>query len=340
MNVLRQFCPSCGTELDLPAESAGSACTCPTCQARFVVAALAEQSDQPPESGNPFSQPLGEGTVESVANPRGVPYTHPERSIERPIAATPVPATGPVRLEDIIAPAFAIFAARWPPLVFSALIVMFAVAAIILIPLVIVSNLRDAGSDFAADIVTFVCVPGGTFLICGLATGICRVTLTVVRNTSVSPMSDLVPPLSLLMRFLAGALPIGIALGSILYLMARLSTYLLSMVGSPALATLLGVGHSMMSAAIALLVCCLFWPWLMIASDNRASWNESLRISVALASHHKLLSLLIVLIGLLLAVVGTAICSIGHVVTAPLTLLMLAIGYLRLTGQELDDGTV
>ena len=79
------------------------------------------------------------------------------------------------------------------------------------------------------------------------------------------------------------------------------------------------------------------WAALLVCADDKGTAFGSIRASQAIATRNRLTSFFIVLIALVLLLLGTLMGIIGNVVTAPLTMLMFAVSYLLMTGQDVAD---
>jgi len=376
MSCLRQSCPACSRLLELPRSAVGQLGKCPACDATFTIApdgAASEQeklvgSDLPPAnsiyqapggsepasasspsesnpaveaeanwqstSQHPFSVPLGAGTTESVPAAAYVAASQPI-----PQSIPPIAASKPenVTIEAIFTPTFSIFGERWPPLVLSFLIVAAAIAFLAAFPALVISNIADAGGEVAALVLTLIWVPLLVAVTCGACVGLARVTIAAAANTSASPLSQLIPPLSLVVRFFVSAVLLGFLLGAIGTAFVALMTSLAAVAGNNQIATLLTIVSTIVLAIALLVTIWLFWAWPFIVSDGRRTALGSLKSALGLTINHKLTSALMVLIAIMLTAIGTVVCSIGHLVTGPIMLLMFAVGYLRLTGQRVDE---
>jgi hypothetical protein len=285
-------------------------------------------------SQHPFSVPLGAGTTEAVPDAAYIAASQP---IPKPSASISGAPSGPITIEGIITPTFSIFGERWPPLVISLLIVVAVIAFLVTVPVMVISGIADAGGNVAALVLTLICTPLVVTVICGACVGIARVTIATAGNTSPSPMSHLVSPLSLVVRFLVSALLLGFVIGAIALAFAALMAMLAAFSGNNQIATVLTVMSTIALALGLLLAIWLFWAWPLIVSDGRETALGSLKSAVALTMRHRLTSALMVLIAIVLTAIGTLMCNVGHIVTGPLTALMFAVGYLQMTGQRVDQ---
>lgn len=292
------------------------------------------EADWQSTSQHPFSVPLGAGTTEPV--PQGA-YVATPRPIVQPITPVAEPQSEPITIESIFTPTFSIFGERWPPLVLSFLIVVATIAFLVVVPVMVISGIADAGGEVAALILTLIWVPLLVAVTCGATVGVARVTLATAANTSPSPMSRLVPPLSLVVRFFVSAILLGFVMGAIGTAFVALMAALAAVSGNNQFAALLTVLTTIALAVALLLAGWLFWAWPFIVSDGRGTALGSLKSAVVLTMNQKLSSALMVLIAIVLTAMGAVVCNIGHIVTGPITLLMFAVGYLRMTGQRVDE---
>ena len=79
------------------------------------------------------------------------------------------------------------------------------------------------------------------------------------------------------------------------------------------------------------------WAWIYACADNKASAMGSVRVAIAITAQNKLTSFFLVLIAIVLALLGTLMCLIGHIITGPLTIQIFAVAYLLMTGQTVSD---
>lgn len=288
-------------------------------------------------SEHPFSVPLGAGTTEPV--PQGA-YIAASQPIPQPITPLAQSQSEPITIEGIFTPTFSIFGERWPPLVISFLIVAATIAFLVVVPVMVISGIADAGGDVAALILTLIWLPLLVAVTCGACVGVARVNIAAAANTSASPLSQLVPPLSLVVRFFVSAVLLGFVLGAIGTVFAALMAALAAVSGNNQVAALLTIMSTIVLAFALLLAGWLFWAWPLIVSDGRGTALGSLKSALALTMNHKLSSALMVLIAIVLTAMGAVVCNIGHIVTGPITLLMFAVGYLRMTGQRVDEPAI
>jgi hypothetical protein len=79
----------------------------------------------------------------------------------------------------------------------------------------------------------------------------------------------------------------------------------------------------------------LLWPAVFLIADGRTDLLAGVSWSVRLAWRNRKLTLSLVTVYFILATVGSMFFYVGQVVTTPLAMLPLAIGYLRVTGGQM-----
>ena len=167
-----------------------------------------------------------------------------------------------------------------------------------------------------------------------VSVGIVRVTLAVARRSQPGALTELTPPLSLVVGCLSGMFVMVVVFGGTGYAFFSLAAYITSGNTSPWLAIFGGVAFS----AAALCLAWLLWSWLFFVSEGRQSLVGSFRSAAMLTVHHKAISAALVLIAAVLVAIGTLMFTVGLLVTVPLLVLLLAVSYLRMTGQPFDSG--
>ncbi|TWU48415.1 zinc ribbon domain-containing protein [Rubripirellula reticaptiva] len=346
--MLRQTCPSCNRLLELPETAAGKMAKCPACQTQFTVPASpsadlgsgslspAAATSAPLATGeSPFSRPIG-GSIDSESHRPAA--TNPYQ----PSAATPMNvsvgelAIGQRSVEEIFGVTWAIFKERWGILV-GGYVLVFAISVVAafgpnLVTLVVGPA---AGQDVAAVL------SGVLSLFCNLLStyftlGFCGVALAVARDES-SPLSKLTPSLLVFGRFLLGVIVIMLGAGVLFGIFGVIA----------ALAFAAGVGEGaaiglillavLVALPLMLVMYWLLWSWAYIVIDERADWLGSLKASFAITMQNKLTSVLLIVITTMLSFAGVLACYFGLLVTTPLWMLMLGVGYLMITGQPLSD---
>lgn len=285
---------------------------------------------------SPFSQPLAAGTTEdyeptaATVNPYRPTYAH------APDDDTGTLQIVPCAIEEAFSPTLAIFAARWPPLVLAFVIVLVATIALLIFPAVVLMLIARSGGELYAAIGLLFAIPLGLIYSAYISVGLSRSALAVARNTP-SPLMELLPPLSLVVRFLVGLVVLAMALVAIGLLFGGI-VYALNESGSPVgISAVLGTLTMITATGLGMIGYVLLWAWVFVVSDGKGSALGSIRSALALTMHNKLTSILLVVIATVLSTAGTSACYVGLLVTQPLTNLMFAVAYLRMTNQSIDD---
>ncbi len=388
MSTLRQSCPSCNRQLELPISALGRLAKCPACEAVFTVTvstdgnvvhgqlptappppptnsvqpppAPAAHADSPtfgsnsqyeaPQTGsgatspvycdanrdanrdaNPFSSPLDEGMA---AHTPASPYVRPD------YAADPVAEVGALqitqrRIEEVFTMSLAIFGDRCGLLILAFLLSLFASFVVLIAPILILQIIDDAGGTAVATIGALVLSPILIFFSCYLSVGLAGVAIAVARN-SPAPMSELMPPMGNVVRFLVGAAVIAVVVAVVGILIAGLMS-VVSLTGNNGLMTVMTVLVFFAGVVLSMMAGWLFWSWPFIVSDGKGTAIGSMRAAISLTMHNKATSILLVVVACVLAIVGTTFCYVGHLITAPLTMLLFAVAYLLMTNQEVPD---
>lgn len=282
------------------------------------------------ESSHPFSAPLPSGTTEALPPGVYVPSTESKQY-------TQSPEIGETSIERVISPTLAIFGERWPSIVMSFLIVVATMLFVILIPILVIRELSDAGGDTAAMLLTLIWVPVLVAMFAASIVGLARVALALARNASPSPMAELVPPIPIVVRFFVGTVLMTLLIGGLTLLFAGTMAALSSVADNEQLSALLSVFAAIVMATAGFFLQWLLWAWLFVVSDGKGTTIGSLRTAIALTRNNKLTSLFMLLIAVVMSAIGTAMCGVGHIVTGPFIMLMFAVGYLKMTEQPIDD---
>ncbi|MGB7323661.1 MAG: hypothetical protein WBD31_02230 [Rubripirellula sp.] len=361
--MLRQTCPSCNRLLELPESAAGKMAKCPACQDQFRVpdssspepgtelggagfggaefggagasSSTSETPDPLATGESPFSRPIG-GSIDKES------YRPVATNPYQPSAATPMNASvgnldiGKRSVEEIFGVTWSIFKERWGILV-GGYVIVFAISLVA----AFAPNLVSLGVGAAAGQDVAAAAAGLLSIFCNLLStyftlGFCGVALAVARDES-SPLSKLTPSILVFGRFLLGVIVIMLAAGLVFAVFGVIA----------ALAFAAGIGEG---AAVGLVVLAvvvllplmlvmywLLWSWAYIVVDERADWLGSLKASFAITMQNKLTSVLLMVITTMLSFAGLLACYFGLLVTTPLWMLMLGVGYLMITGQPLSD---
>lgn len=350
--------------LELPRSAAGRMAKCPACEATFPAvaadthAAPTELHASPPQhpetqpaepssplsnpyaasSQNPYSQPLG-GSGSAINPPPQLAPVNPYRPAEE--TPTPVAQVGRLTIvsrsiENIFSPTFPIFSQRWGSMVPAVILVLFVSFAILIVTTIVDVAIRDAADGIVAAGISLIMNIGGYLVSSYLYLGLTRNAIAVARNEP-APFSFVFPPLGIYLRFLAGGLLLMLAFVVVATVIG----------GAIAVIATLGAGQELIAvaliAAAVLLLPAMFvawwllWSWPFIVSDDKGTAIGSMRAAYAITMNNKATSLLLLLVTGALSTAGMLACYIGTIITTPLTLLMMAIGYLLITNQEIED---
>lgn len=297
MSTFLQTCPDCSRSLELPAEARGRLAKCPACEATFR-ADLVEATDQ--------------GTLASGR-----------------------PQIIQLSIEDILSPTLAIFRVHWKPSVISCLIIAAASVVLIGIPAWVLWTLSSGGQRWVAVIGVMLMVPYSLLLGAYALVGLSRVHLAIARGEpdvleQLKPSTDRVLRFlpSYLLMFLAIALVFGIGISLVL---------VTAVSGQPHLSKLVGIVVAFAIMVVVTVLQWYFWAWMMAASDGKCTVLGSLKVAASITMRNRLCSFFIVIIAVVLSLVGSLMCYVGHIVTSPLTLLLFAVGYLLITDQSIAD---
>jgi len=332
MSTLRQPCPACHRELQLPEHAVGRLAQCPACQAEFRVGVDREHALRD-DTLHPFRAPLAAGSSVPAANPY-----QPSVAVDSPLS--PVARSGQVdifsrTIDEVISPTMSIFGARWLPLLLISLVTLMVLAVAIGVPAGVLVLIAQGASDAVAGVLFLALLPIMMFVTAYLSVGICRACVAIARNDP-SPFSQLLPPLAPVLRFVGGSLAMLATLCVMGGVLVGLG-FLVAMATDPnivgPLLAVLGVVVLLLGSLVAQW---LLWPWVFVVSDEQGTTLGSIGTGYQIAMHNKLTSLLLVIVSMVLSMVGSA-CYIGQLITTPLTILMFGVAYLQMTNQGLDD---
>ncbi|MGB7343289.1 MAG: hypothetical protein WBD20_03695 [Pirellulaceae bacterium] len=310
MSTLFQVCPQCASSLELPADSVGRLAKCPACEATFRIG----------------EETIGEETKDQ---PNAI-------SSDEPLADD----TGRLRIvqktiEDMVAPTLAIFKKRWGPSVVACLIVAIAGVVVLGAPAWVLSSIAAGGGQLYAVIGVMLMIPYAIVLSAYGLVGLCRVHLAVARGEG-EPLQNLRPPLELVMRFLPSYLLLFLVIAGVLAIGIG-AVIVTAAMGQPQLSKLTGIIVSFVLMVIISALQWYLWAWMMAASDGKCTAIGSLKLAASITMQNKLSSFFVVIVAVVLSLVGSLACYVGHIVTSPLTLLLFAVGYLMMTNQPIDD---
>lgn len=301
----------------------------------------AGQNPMPPQTAkspeyldaNPFSSPLDDGMAASTA---AIPYEQRDHAVA-PVAAVGTTQITPRRIDEVFSATFSIFGERCGLLILAFLLGIVAMFLIVMVPSIIVQAIAEMGGDTLVGIVGLVLFPMMVVAWGYLSVGLARLSLAVARNTP-SPMNAFLPPMGIVVRFLVGAAILTVIPGIVL---TAVLSGLLDFTGRGAsLSGLAAVVFFLTTVALSFVASWLLWSWAFVVSDGKATSLGALKTAVAVTTHNKGTSVLLMIATMVLSVVGTMVCYIGHLITAPLTLLMMAVAYLLMTNQEVSDPRV
>ncbi len=283
------------------------------------------------EQRNPFTSPLESGMA---GQPSLNPYL-PSQMAAEPVATVGVLQVVPRSVEEVFSATLAIFGARWGVLLGAFVLVLTASFAVYFVPMFVLAAIADAGGDMFGYIGLAIWVPLMVIAGCYVSVGLARNAIAVARN-SPAPLSELFPPLGIVVRFLIGV----VILSAVVGILAGLFAGLISLANSVG-----GGGVSIAVAAIgvigggilAMLGYWFLWGWWFVVSDGKAGAIESLKVAWAITRHNKMTSALMILIATVLSMAGASFCYVGLLATQPLTNLMFAVAYLLMTNQTLSD---
>ena len=365
MSNLRQACPSCGRPLELPAEATGKRAKCPACEATFVVGQSA------PTVSNPYT--AASGTAASTPPPARPHPASPSPASASPASASPAsaspaapnaasPPVNPYQptqsamatstlagytivdrsIEEIVSPTLAIFQARWQPVILSALIVLAVSIAGLAVPfgvLFALAGMANGGGGVAAGMSILgmlLLFPVLLLLSAYIMVGWSRVMLAVVRDEP-SPLSQMMPPLRLVGRFLIGGLIILAGFVALMVFVGLFGWAAQAMGGGEVAFLVVNLLGTVLGTAGGFAIQFLMWPWIYVVCDDRVGSIDSLRVGFAIAMQNKVTTLLLVLCSIVLSIIGTLLCYVGQLVTIPATMLLFAVGYLLISNQPIND---
>ncbi len=241
----------------------------------------------------------------------------------------------PRRIEDVFSTSFAIFGDRCGLLILAFLLSVVAAAVALIAPLLVLRIIADAGGGAFAGIAFLVLLPVLIFVSGYISVGLARNALAVARNTP-APMSELMPPMGIVVRFLVGAGVMTIVVAVVATMIGGLMS-LVSAGGNNGLLTIVTVLVFFAATVMSVVAYWLLWSWWFIVSDGRGTALGSMQAAVTLTMHNKATSILLLVVTIVLSIVGTMFCYVGHLITAPLTILLLAVAYLLMTNQQVSD---
>ena len=310
MATLLQPCPACNRELELPADAQGRLAKCPACDVTFTIGETATKSQE----------------VDNASENESTPAESEQPSMLQ-IVGCPI--------EDVLSKSISIFKARWSQ--FLAPLGVFTIASLILIviPIIVLREFWQSGFARLTTIGLICWAPLVFFFATYVAVAFARAALVVARNEIVS-RDQMAPPIPILRRGLLVAFGIVAVLGFAGVMMYSFTAVMRNVGGSP-MARVLTVFAFLFTTGLTLLLIWQIWAWIYACADNKASAAGSLRVAIAITAQNKLTSFFLVLTALVLALIGTLMCLVGHIITVPLTIQIFAVAYLLMTGQPVAD---
>ncbi len=353
MSIIRQSCPSCSRLLELPDTAVGKTAKCPACLTLFAVPSGTQPVKSKPleaaptegaskDASNPFSKPIGgsmgyEGHVFGGATPAPNPY-QPSVSSDTTSVGIGELRIAARSIEEIFGVTMAIFKERWGSLV-GAFLVVFCTSVAMFIASSVIGTVAQAngGQGVGAMVqmlTSLVTYPISAYLYLGLV----RNALAVARNEP-SPLNQLISPTQYFLRFLGGGVLLTFVFGAVIALIAGVMAAIAAVGG--------GGGEALAVGAIFLVAIVLIplgmaawwalWSWPLVIADGKGSVTTSFRAAYAITMGNKMTSLLMLVIAMVLSIAGLLACYVGQIVTTPITTLMMAIGYLMITNQPIQD---
>ncbi|WP_044252661.1 hypothetical protein [Rhodopirellula sp. SWK7] len=317
----RTVCPQCYAVLEIGRPADSVAITCGACDAAF------------------------ESTAADRTSQRLLNQAAPHLSVMRSLDVD-------TSLDSLFVSAIVCLRKHWLLLLMTSIVVNLVWFATIGFPIdALVGGWRQLTSG-TADSGAITATLGGTVLISILATPVsayCMIVLVrlmlaitrhgespQVRGVLANVMASLRVPFWSVLRLSALFLIVGISMGT-LFGIGIIAIVGLSFTMDPQTAIWVGtlsVGAVLIAAVFVLQW--LLWPAVFFISDGRADLMTSLSWGARLAMRHRKLTLSLVTVYFVLATAGSLLFYVGQIITTPLAMLPLAIGYLRMTGGETE----
>ncbi|MCM2370903.1 hypothetical protein [Aporhodopirellula aestuarii] len=317
----RTACPQCLAVLDIDTTTSCSQATCGACEAIFDFNGGSKHKDN---------------TLNQAA-----PHLTAMRSVEVDSSLDSIFLTAIVRLRD-----------HWPVLLLTSLTANLLWIALIGLPADALAGLWKQLTSGATngDATTLAITVGGTGLV-GLLLApvsaycmivLVRLTLTLTRYHSSAQSVGLikgvlnalaVAPWPVLR--LGGLFLIAGSLIAVMFGVGVIAIVVLSFLMDPKSAVWVGtLSIGTMAIGVVFLLQWLLWPAVFLIADGRADLMTSLSWGARLALRHRKLTLSLVTVYFILATAGSMLFYVGQIITTPLAMLPMAIGYLRITGGE------
>ncbi|WP_146454344.1 hypothetical protein [Rubripirellula tenax] len=292
-------------------------------------------------SSNPYSEPIGGsiGGATRSSQPQTSSYVP---NPYQPSVATPGSTqigelqVGQRSVEEIFGAAFAIFKERWGTLVGGYAIVFAISIAAAFGPNIVGLVAGMGGNKEVAAALSGLSSIFFNLLSSYFTLGFCGVALAVARNEN-SPLSKLLPPINVFGRFLGGLFLLILACGGVVALVGGIVALIVTAGGGE------GVAIGMIVLAVVVLLPMMFvmywllWSWAYVLVDQKGDTIGALKASFGITLQNKLTSVLLLVITMIASFAGLLACYIGLLVATPFWMLMLAVGYLMITGQPISD---
>lgn len=314
--VPRLGCPHCGALLEtLTPLTPNSQCNCGACTRLF----LSTEADVPPLQPAPFSPDVSQGFGRGVT------------------------------VDRVLMPAIGLLKSHVSALLITSLFVNSLWFAVVGLPAdLLIGQWRSALAGQSTELGSFVVIILATFglvllmvpmsayamvVMVRLSLQICRYGMSRPLTIGAALSHWHVP-----FRVLGQVSALFIAVGGMLAAIVLSGIVVivgLSLIVDPQSATLigtLGMGTILIGGVFAMQW--LLWPGLFLIADERANLLTAVCWGVRVAREHRKLTLSLVTVYFLLATLGKLIFYVGEVVTAPMAIVPMALGYLRMTGGE------
>lgn len=245
------------------------------------------------------------------------------------------------RMEQIFSLGWAVFTARWQPLVLGGLIyIAVSIGFGMLVGIVtgVVSMIGGGIDQDAQNLITMAL----TFVI-GIFSwyiwlGLGNLALKVCRNEQASP-AHVFMPVSIFVKLIPVLIPFFV-----LTLVSQIASSQLqpnqpgqNLQGDPEL-IFVSMGITFGSGLLNAIVLLFVWPKFFLALDNRSDESGSMGTALQIATKNLLNGFLLWWIVRTLMIVPVLLtCCIAMVATEPLMLVFGAVGYLLMTGQPISD---
>ncbi|TWU63332.1 hypothetical protein V7x_50720 [Crateriforma conspicua] len=348
MTTIQQLCPGCGRQLQLPAEAVGKTARCPACEATFQV--TGDAADVQPDPWAAGTAPVSPGSAPSgsVGSSPGAGPS-PANPYQPSASTSPAVTIGPyqvvdVSFEQIFQTSWAIFQQRWVNLLLTTLVVMGVGIAMVALFFLLFGGVgmffgaagADGMSVLAIVLGAVIFIPAMMLLSGYIWTGWGRAIIAIAQDHP-NPLSEMMPPMSLVMRVILSSLLIGaIVLGTVMFFGIFIGL-LGAAAGPDAAATLGGIVGVIFQLAAQFVFQFFMWPWLYSICCGKSTAMGAIADSFRIAMHNKLTSLLIVVVSIGLSLVGTLMCYVGLLVTTPASMLLTAVAFLMMSSQYVAD---